>query len=181
MSFYRKMKRKPWKFIHVIALIAMVELLIPQVVSAASPAEPITFDTRSPLLTVDHSRQALPSVSDGDTVLVERPTLPTVPDRPIVKRIKVTVTAYNSLPEQTSGNPFVTASGARTGDGVIAYNHLPFGTKVRFPEQFGTKVFTVLDRLPAKNGGPYHVDMWMAEKSEALQWGVRVITMEVIE
>lgn len=97
-----------------------------------------------------------------------------------IKTYQSQVTAYNSLPGQTSGNPFITASGSRTGDGVIAANCLAFGTKVRFPEYSGDKVYTVEDRL-APRKGCYIMDIWQEHYSESRAFGAPVLTVEILE
>src|SRR3989344_7456364 len=56
------------------------------------------------------------------------------------KTLVVDATAYNSVPEQTNDEPFITASGTYTRDGVIAANFLQFGTTLKIPELFGDKV-----------------------------------------
>jgi len=51
--------------------------------------------------------------------------------------MRVTATAYNSVPEQTDDTPFITASGSHVRMGVIAANFLPMGTLVKIPDYFG--------------------------------------------
>lgn len=98
---------------------------------------------------------------------------------PIAKQtMTINVTAYSSTPDQTSGNPFITASGSHVEDGVIAANFLPIGTKVRFPDYYGNKVFTVEDRMSAKYW--YKADIWMETREEAKNWGVRYTTIEIL-
>ena len=60
---------------------------------------------------------------------------------------EVWVTAYSSSPDETDDTPFITASGERVREGIIAANFLPFGAKVLMPELFGDKVFIVADRM----------------------------------
>lgn len=85
--------------------------------------------------------------------------------------VQVTITAYSSAPNQTDGSPFVTASGACVGDGVVAANFLPFGTKLQLPGLFGDKVFEVLDRMNERFD--YRIDVWMKSRPEALTLGVK--------
>src|SRR3989344_2363173 len=77
---------------------------------------------------------------------------------PPKRSTKIVVTPYNSIPEQTDSTPFITATGTTVRDGVIASNYLPIGTKVRFPDLFGSKVFVVEDRMNQR----YHkrIDIW---------------------
>ena len=98
----------------------------------------------------------------------------------VIKKFKVTVTAYASVPEQTDDTPFITASGKRVGDGIIANNMLPFGTKIRIPKLYGNKVFTVEDRMASYKGN-YHVDIWMPEKTLAVNFGVKTAEIEILE
>jgi len=96
------------------------------------------------------------------------------------KTIKVVVTAYSSTPDQTDDSPFVTASGKCVKDGIIANNMLPFGTKIRIPELYGNKVFTVEDRMNKRKGN-YHVDIWMADRPSAINFGAKTVNIEVLE
>jgi len=100
---------------------------------------------------------------------------------PIKRSFYSTVTAYSSSPDETSGDPFITASGARTESGVLAHQYLPFGTKVRFPDQFGEKIFVVQDRLHERHTSYYHFDMWSFSKAEAKVWGARQIRVEILD
>jgi len=100
------------------------------------------------------------------------------PVAPAKQVMQISVTAYSSTPDQTSGDPFTTASGTKVRDGVIAANFLPIGTKVRFPEYFGNKIFTVEDRMHARYW--YKADIWMASREEAKNWGNRYITIEIL-
>lgn len=99
--------------------------------------------------------------------------------RPETKRsLTIPVTAYSSTPDQTSGNPFITASGTHVEDGMIAANFLPIGTRVRFPEYYGDKIFIVEDRMAARYW--QKADIWMETRDEAKEWGVRYTTIEII-
>ncbi|MEK7089713.1 MAG: hypothetical protein AAB920_02745 [Patescibacteria group bacterium] len=84
--------------------------------------------------------------------------------------LKMWVTAYTSTPEETDDAPFETAMGTLTRDGIVATNMLPFGTKVQFPKLFGTKTFTVEDRMHRRKVG--FIDIWMSNKSDALKFGI---------
>lgn len=96
------------------------------------------------------------------------------------KTIKVVVTAYSSTPDQTDDTPFITASGKYVGDGIIANNMLPFGTKIRIPGIYGDKIFTVEDRMN-KNKSNYHIDIWMPNRLSALNFGVKTAEIEILE
>jgi 3D (Asp-Asp-Asp) domain-containing protein len=98
----------------------------------------------------------------------------------VSKTIKVVITAYSSSPEETDDTPFITASGKYVGDGIIANNMLAFGTKVRIPELYGDKVFTVEDRMN-KRKSDYHIDIWMPEKPLAINFGVKSAEIEILK
>ncbi|MBI4092484.1 MAG: 3D domain-containing protein [Candidatus Kerfeldbacteria bacterium] len=92
--------------------------------------------------------------------------------------LRVVATAYTSSPDETDSDPFTTASGAKTGDGVIAVNGLPFGTKVKIPDVYGDKEFVVLDRMAPRHGRN-RIDIWMPSKHQAKNWGVRTVMVEI--
>lgn len=95
------------------------------------------------------------------------------------RTIKGTITAYTSTPDQTDGNPFVTASGKRVHDGIIAANGLPFGTVIKIPSLFGEKKFVVQDRMNSRYEFG-HFDVWLpASRSEALKFGVKHVNVEI--
>ncbi|MCD6270201.1 3D domain-containing protein [bacterium] len=115
-------------------------------------------------------------ISQGVTILPCSP----LPDIKVIRKIKVIVTAYSSSACETQGNPFITASGERVHDGIVANNMLPFGTKIRIPDIFGDKIFSVADRMNAKKGD-YHVDVWFASREQALNFGAKKTTIEVVD
>lgn len=106
------------------------------------------------------------------------PRLPDVPGKPAKRTVVVVATAYTSTVAETDSDPFTTASGAKVADGVIAMNGMPFGTKVRLPDHYGDKVFTVLDRMG--RGGKNRIDIWMQSRHQAFDWGVRKVRIEIL-
>ncbi|OGY89826.1 MAG: hypothetical protein A3B30_02225 [Candidatus Komeilibacteria bacterium RIFCSPLOWO2_01_FULL_52_15] len=88
------------------------------------------------------------------------------------------VTSYNSEPGQTDSTPFITAFGTQVRDGIVATNYLPKGTKVRFPDLFGEKVFVVEDRMNVRYNK--RMDIWSADKEFSRQFGARYLRMEVL-
>jgi len=90
------------------------------------------------------------------------------------------LTAYSSTPEQTDSTPFITASMTQVRDGIVAYNCLPFGTKIRIPELFGYKIFVVEDRM-AEKWGCSRMDLWMADTKEALEFGIKKEMIEILK
>ena len=101
------------------------------------------------------------------------------PDMPVVIDSRVVlVTAYSSTPDQTDSSPFITASGTYVHDGIIACNFLKFGSKVRFPDMYGDKIFVVEDRMALRNS--HKIDIWFNTRWEAKQFGVKRIKVEVL-
>ena len=92
--------------------------------------------------------------------------------------LRMRVTAYTSTPDETDNTPFITASGMRVCDGIVATNLLPFGTKIRIPTLFGEKIFTVEDRMAPRMKNV--VDVWMPTKAAALRFGANYADMVVI-
>ncbi|MFC1663081.1 hypothetical protein ACFL04_02865 [Patescibacteria group bacterium] len=155
----RRVKKRKYQ---ILLLLIISQLVFPQFSSAQ---------------VVSADQVSLYSFETNGEVIINH--LPENEYKPASKTINLTMTAYSSTPDQTSGDPFITASGARVRDGVVAHNYLPIGTKVRFPEEFGDQVFTVLDRLNPRHG-QYVVDRWTETREEAIQWGARVVKMEII-
>lgn len=93
--------------------------------------------------------------------------------------MEVLLTAYASVPEQTDEDPFITASGRFVRDGIIAANFLPFGTKVKIPELFGDKIFTVEDRMHRRFSE--RVDIWMPSANEAVKFGIRQAEIVILD
>jgi len=89
------------------------------------------------------------------------------------------ITAYSSTPDQTDSTPFITASGKRVKDGVVAANFLPLGSKIIIPEIYPGKVFTVEDRTAPKNR--HKVDIWMPSRWQAYRFGKKIAKVLVIK
>lgn len=88
-------------------------------------------------------------------------------------------TAYTSRPQETDDSPFIAADGTHVYDGMVAANFLPFGTKIRIPDLYGDKIFTVHDRMNKRYN--VKVDIWMSDLQAALKHGVRHIKIEIVE
>lgn len=92
------------------------------------------------------------------------------------------ITAYTSEVAQCDASPCITASGfnvcAHGEEDVVAANFLPMGTKIRIPELFGDRVFTVQDRMNRRF--PSHVDVWMKDKRQAINFGTKPAKIEVL-
>ncbi len=100
------------------------------------------------------------------------------PPVPVGTTFRLLATGYSSTPDQTDDSPFIAASGAHVYDGMVAANFLPFGTKIRFQNYRPHKVFTVEDRHNPRLSD--RVDLWFASRSAALDFGARVLVMEVV-
>lgn len=87
-----------------------------------------------------------------------------------------TASAYSSTPEQTSGDPFITASGSKTRSGVVAANFLPLGTKVRI----GSRNYVVEDRMASRYNNQYRIDIWMESTEDAIHFGVQPVIVEIL-
>jgi len=92
------------------------------------------------------------------------------------------VTSYNSEVGQCDDTPCITANGFNLCEhGIedsIATNMLPFGTKVRFPEVFGDRVFFVRDRMNSRYYERF--DIWMLSHSDAVKFGLQYLTVEIL-
>lgn len=101
----------------------------------------------------------------------------------VIRVDKHVITAYNSEVSQTDDDPCTTANGynlcKNNKEDSIAANFLKFGTKVRIPDLFGDRVFVVRDRMAARHAD--RVDVWMKNHSDAMQFGVKVAKIEVLE
>lgn len=96
-----------------------------------------------------------------------------------MNQIEVEVTAFSSTKNQTDSTPFIAASGKRVYDGMVAANFLPFGTKIKIPELFGDKIFTVDDRMNKRFQN--RVDIWYSTRSAAIKFGIKTATIEIVE
>lgn len=134
---------------------------------------------------VGKSRDNPDLVKIPDFIILQENTLvsisnPANPPLKVVKKLPVIITAYSSTPSQTDDTPYITASGSWVKEGIVANNYLPFGTKIRIPEIYGDKVFTVEDRMSWKKGN-YHVDIWFPEYQQALSFGAKRTYIEILE
>ncbi len=93
-------------------------------------------------------------------------------------RTNVFITAYSSTEDQTDSTPFITASGTKVRDGVVAANWLPIGTKVKIPALFGNKIFIVEDRMAPKNAAK--LDIWFSTTEAAINFGVKRTRVEIL-
>lgn len=146
----------------------------------------IIFGVLSQLYSViGQSKDVLNLDTVSSFVIVQNNTLsslsnPANPPLKVVKELPVIITAYSSTVSQTDDTPFITASGSYVRDGIVANNLLPFGTKIRIPDVYGDKIFVVEDRMNRKKGH-YHVDVWFSDYWQALSFGAKRTTIEILE
>ncbi len=137
-----------------------------------------------------YSDQAVSEINDQEVVISSFGGLPTVygqalikPSSPLAPKVvasqRAIVTAYSSTVDQTDDTPFITASGSRVRDGIVACNFLPFGTMVRFPDIYGDKIFVVEDRMALRNS--HKMDIWFETREQAKQFGVQYLRFEILE
>jgi 3D (Asp-Asp-Asp) domain-containing protein len=93
------------------------------------------------------------------------------------------MTAYTSEAAQTDSSPCTTANGfnvcEHNTEDTVAANFLPMGAKVKIPDLFGDRVFIVRDRMNSRYSE--RVDVWMKDKSDAMQFGVRTARLVVLK
>ena len=98
------------------------------------------------------------------------------------RTMRIPITAYASLPEQTDSTPCITANGFNVCEhgieDTIAANFLKYGTRVKMPEVFGDRVFVVRDRMNKRYQD--RIDIWMKNKADAKQFGVKILKIEVL-
>lgn len=105
--------------------------------------------------------------------------LPMAGKREADRVVSVILTAYSSTLAQTDSTPFNTSNGLQVYDGLIAANWLPYGTRVKFPELFGDKIFTINDRMHPRYGRS-RADLWLDLPIEKVkEFGVKRVKMEV--
>jgi 3D (Asp-Asp-Asp) domain-containing protein len=102
------------------------------------------------------------------------------PEPKVIKKMKVVVTGYSSTIWETDETPELTASGTQVREGVVASNGLPIGTKIKIPEIFGDKIFVIEDRMNPRVG-PYHIDIWFPDYSQAKNFGTKRTYIEILE
>lgn len=98
-----------------------------------------------------------------------------------VKTLRVPITAYTSDVAQTDDTPCIAASGmdicAHGKEDIVAANFLPMGARIRIPDLYGDRIFTVQDRMNARYDK--HVDIWLKDYHQAKQFGLKYSKIEV--
>ncbi len=119
-----------------------------------------------------------PSIQEN-SLLPNSNHYPPKPTYTVIETISMVITGYSSSVQETDDTPFLTAAGTQTRDGVVASNLLPFGTKIRIPQYFGSKVFVVEDRMNERVGD-LTIDVWFPSSYQARLFGVKYTYIETI-
>ena len=178
-SSLKQIQKKIYKLTLVagfIAVIVLVYVFLPINMLSAHKDSAFTF------LGIYPSNEEIQENS-GDLAEKFTNSVPKPAHLPAKKVYYVSTTAYNSDPWQTDDTPCITANGfdvcEHGTENIIATNMLPFGTKVRFPELHGEKVFIVMDRMNARY--TTRVDFWMLDRQDARNFGLKHrVKMEVL-
>ena len=144
-------------------LVFVTGWLAPQLVASPAEAEEIIFARQEKIFSALASAQAF---------------LPLVGEPGVVADYWLTVTAYSSTPDQTDGSPYTTGWITPVRDGAVAANFLALGTRVRFPDYFGDKIFVVEDRMNVRY--LYRADVWMPSRAQAKQFGLKYLRLEIL-
>lgn len=153
-------------------LILVFQLTFPQY-SHAYGLNNSNLDVNNSILAFTNSLQpVLFSLEDKDA-----PRLIEAGERVSTRKMKVVITAYSSTVDQCDDTPFITANGSRVKDGIVAANFAGFGTKIKIPELFGDKVFSVEDRMNRRFNK--RIDIWMPSREEAIKFGVKYAEVEI--
>ena len=86
----------------------------------------------------------------------------------------VWVTGYSSTVDQTDSSPFITASGIRVRDGIVANNCLSFGATVII----NNKEYEIQDRKNKRYGCEWY-DIWFPTRHEAKHWGLQYLEIKI--
>ena len=175
--FKKRLHRQVYELsvVMVVLVALVVTTFVPQIVDAKT-FNTFNFVSLANFFSIDNGihekvSQSFPEIADAEP-----------------RRVSwVTMTAYSSEVAQTDSTPCIPADWTYNlcehyeDDGsqdTIAANFLPLGTKVRFPELYGDKIFTVRDRMNARYGHG-RGDFWMPERQLAVDFGVKLIQMEI--
>lgn len=157
----------------IMSLLALFSLVMPSYATTTASAEAPRQEINRNTSTTSTTEHMIPNGTD-----VQSGQRDSDIEKSFVTTRKVVITAYSSTPDQTDNDPFTMANGGRVHDGAIAANFLPFGTKVRIPDLFGDKVFTVEDRMHGRFGK--RVDIWMPNRQDAIRFGLRSTNIEIV-
>ncbi len=136
----------------------------------------------------------VPNIKIRDAITITQPQSASSSPNYILK-----ATGYNSHASQTDSTPTITATGATTTFGIIAASRdllddeIPYGSLVRirdlgnyksgrgaghFQDLLNETLFIVEDTMHPRKVD--QVDIWFPQLSQALNWGVRRVEVEVV-
>jgi len=93
-----------------------------------------------------------------------------------VEVVRAEVSAYTSSIDETNEDPFTTASGSTTRDGIVACpSRLEFGTKV----EINGIEYTCEDRMNRRYRDKENYDIWVSEKEIAYEWGRQQLKIKI--
>ena len=133
----------------------------------------------SPIIDKNPVAIKIPKAYVASDVLAENPAGAETAESASTVKLNAVLTAYSSTVEECDDTPFVTARGTAVRDGIVANNLLPFGTKIRIPEIYGDKIFTVEDRMNIKQS-KYQFDLWFPSHEAATDFGVKRTYIEIV-
>ncbi|MPY65662.1 hypothetical protein F8S09_02995 [Deinococcus sp. SDU3-2] len=162
---------------------AVREALAPDVAPAAVAA-PVARPQPSPVqpTAAQAAQTRAQAIERAQTVLAQA--------APKGRSVVARATAYNSLAAQTDSTPFITATGTRTRPGVVALSRdllrvFPYGSRVTIEDLSGKynhllrgRVFYVEDTMAARKTNS--IDIWMATRSQAIQFGARQVRITAV-
>jgi 3D (Asp-Asp-Asp) domain-containing protein len=175
MKHFRHIRKHEVELVLLLAL--AFQVVFPQFSPDAQAAEAApTFRSAFSTPTLQNQVVSLAGLFKTEEVLPE-------PELTVVNSYRnIPITAYSSTVDQTDNTPCITANGYDLCDAdeenVIAANFLKFGTKIRMPELYGERIFTVQDRMNARYY--YRADIWMKTRKSAQTFGIKYTTIEVV-
>jgi 3D (Asp-Asp-Asp) domain-containing protein len=173
--------------------ILLLELCLPNISLAATLEDTVSASAsifRIPMEQVVVSKQLPPVAKLPIPFIQKKSSLADVSSRTraIQKSEKRSIslayvlTAYSSTVDQTDSSPCTTANGfnvcRHNQENIIAANFLPFGARVRIPDLFGDRIFTVQDRMNKRHS--QRIDIWMKSRTAAKQFGVKRAKIEIV-
>lgn len=92
--------------------------------------------------------------------------------------LRASVSGYTSSVDETDDTPNINAMGRTPGPGSIACpTRYAFGTRVFI----AGNEYRCDDRMNPRYADGNHFDIWFASKAEAIHWGRRIVTAEVVQ
>ena len=175
MTIFSKRPKFNGKNILIISIIAGI-LIWSLAIVFGLKIKGIEADSFFDLSALPLENKELATIQENSLISISNPTDPIKP----VQTIKMVITGYSSTPWETDVDPFITASGTKVEEGIVANNFLPFGTEIRIPELYGDKIFVVADRMHWRKGY-YHLDIWFPDYWQALNFGAKRTYIEILE